>query len=487
MNKQSLSEKTIKGGIWVFSLRVIDRIFQLIRTIILARILSPTDFGLFAIALLVLSILESISQSGFEEALIQKKGNIRQYLNTTWTINVIIGVVIAIIVFFSSDSIASFFNTQVAGNIIRVISLAILLQSFTNVSVLYFKKQLRFYKYFQYNFLGTIADVAVAISLAYILKSAWALIFGLIAGNLVRFIMSFVIESYRPKFQIDISKAKELFKFSKWILGSSILVFLIGHGDDIFVGKLLGVTMLGFYQMAYNISNLPATEITQSIVNVAFPAYSKIQDDILRLKKAYLKTLKFIAFLTIPLTCGIIALAPEFVSYILGDKWAPIIPAIQVLAIFGLIRALGGLNGSFLQAVGRPDILTKLQIIKLLIIILTIHPLALWKGIVGVSISVLISSLSITPICFYIIMSKSLKERSIILLKQTFIYIMSGILMMGTLLVINLNELGIFEFIIKIVIGVFLYCVLIFVFDRIFKERSLAIFKEILRLVKKRN
>ncbi len=388
---ESLSEKAVKGGFWVFFLRITDRLFQLIRIIILARLLSPNDFGVFGIALLVLSTLETFTQTGFQQAIIQKKGETKHFLNTAWTLRLVRGFLIAIIVFFLAKPAAVFFEAPAAENILRIIGISIILQSLNNIAVLYFQKELQFHKFFKYQFLGTIADVTVAITFAFLLKSVWALVFGLVAGNLVRCIMSYVIESYRPRFRFDRAQARELFGFGRWILGSSILVFLTTQGDDIFVGKLLGATMLGFYQMAYRISNLPATEISHVISQVSFPAYSKLQSNLPKLREAYLKILQLTTFISFPIAGLIFILAPEFTQIFLGDKWMPMVPAIQVLALAGLTRSLAATTGPIFQAIGKPKIETKWQVIRLSVLVILIYPFTIRYGILGSSIVVFLS------------------------------------------------------------------------------------------------
>ena len=204
---ESLSEKMIKGSFWVFTLRIADRLFQLIKTIILARLLSPNDFGMFAIALLVLSIFGTFTQTGSQQALIQKKEEIKSYLNTAWTIGLIRGFLITVAVFFLAKPAALFFATPVAELILRIIGISIVLQSLNNIAVLYFHKELEFQKFFKYQFLGTITDVAVSITAVFFLKSVWALVLGMLAGDLVRCIMSYIIKSYRPRLQFNKTQA----------------------------------------------------------------------------------------------------------------------------------------------------------------------------------------------------------------------------------------------------------------------------------------
>ena len=376
------------GGFWVFSLRIVQQLFDLTRLVILARILAPDDFGLMGIALLTMATLETFSQTGFQAALIQKKEDIRSYLDAAWTVLIFRGIMVFAILYFAAPLAASFFDTPQAKSIIQVIGLSVLFQAFTNIGVIYFQKELEFNKEFIYQLAGTLADFIVAISTVLILKNVWALVLGKLAGSAVRCFVSYLIDPYKPRLSSDVAKAKELFGFGKWILGSSILIFLLTQGDDIFVGKLLGATALGFYQMAYKISNLPATEITHMISRVTFPAYAKLQDDIPKLREAYLKVLQITAFLSFPIAWMIFVLAPDFTRIFLGEKWMPMVPAMQALCVFGVTRSIGATMGPILYSMGRPKIQTKLSSIQLLAMAVIIYPLTIQWGILGSSLAV---------------------------------------------------------------------------------------------------
>ena len=216
--EESLSRRVVKGGVWVFALRITQQIFYLIRLIILARILAPHDFGLLGIAMLTMMTLETFSQTGFQAALIQKKENIDAYLNSAWTVGIIRGFILFIILYFIAPYISIFFKTPQAEPIIRVIGFSFLIQAFTNIGVIYFQKELEFNKQFVYKLTGTLADFVVAVSAALLLRSVWALVFGLLAGNATRLVVSYFIHPYRPHINFDMGKAKELFGFGKWVL-----------------------------------------------------------------------------------------------------------------------------------------------------------------------------------------------------------------------------------------------------------------------------
>jgi O-antigen/teichoic acid export membrane protein len=396
---EGLYQRTVRSGIWAFALRIIEQGFGIFRLIILARVLAPNDFGLMGVALLAFSALDTFSATGFMEALVQKKENIEDYLSAAWTALLLRSVGLFIILFFAARYVAIFFKAPETEIILQVLSICPLLSGLNNIGIVYFQKELEFSKQFLYQLSGTLADFIVAVSAALILKSVWAIVFGLLAANIVRLIVSYTIHPYRPHFSSDFGKAKELFCFGKWILGSSILVFLVFQGDDIFVGKLLGVTILGFYQMAYRFSNAPATEITHVISQVTFPAYSKLQKNLPSLRQAYLKTLQITTFISIPLAGGIFMLAPEFTRIFLTEKWMPIVPILQILVFAGLLNSIGAISGSIIQGIGKPQINTKWQLIRFFVLAILIYPLSIQWGILGTSVSVVLS-LMVSTIAF---------------------------------------------------------------------------------------
>ena len=468
---ETLSQKVLKGGFWVFFLRIVNRGFGLIRLIILARILSPSDFGLMGIALLTMSTLETFSQTGFQAALIQKKEDIESYLNSAWTVLIFRGFVLFFILYFIAPYAAVFFNAPEAKSIIRVIGFAILFSAFTNIGVTYFQKELEFNKEFIYKFSGTLADFIVAVTAVLILKNVWALVFGLLAGNVTRCIVSYLIHPYRPHLSLDLGKAKELFGFGKWIMGSSIMIFLITQGDDIFVGKLLGTTALGFYQLAYRISNMPATEITQVVSQVTFPAYSKLQDNIPKLREAYLKVLQLTAFLSFPIAGLIFVLAPNFTKIFLGEKWMPMVPAMMILVWWGVIRSMAGVNSSILQAVKKPDIITKLSTIKLLILAILIYPLSIKWGITGTSLAVLLSAIFITPNTFYITISKVLRSKISVFFKATSVPFAGTIFIVSLIAFFIPDNLSLVGFILVVIVGITCYFLVTYILDKILKQK----------------
>lgn len=400
-NKKSLTHKVIHGAFWVLSLKVLSKIFSLVRTIVLARLLFPEDFGLMGIIMLSIDFLYRFSQTGFGSALIQKKCKIDDYLDTVWFVTIIRGLLMFLILFFGSSLIANFFENNKIEIYLNVAAFSPLILSFASPKLIYLEKELKFEKKFIYEFSATVVDMTFAIIFAFVFKNVWALLIGLIAGDLTRSILSYFLFPYIPKLKFDIKKAKELFDFGKWIFINGILMFILARGADVLVGKLIGLAALGFYQMATRISTLVSSEIYFIFYQVTFPAYAKIQDNIERLRNAYLRVLQLTSIIVMPITAIIFALAPDLTILCLGEKWIPMISSLKILSFMALFSSLGSTFGSLYMSLGRADIPTKFQMINLAILSIVLYPLTAKWNIEGASIAVLIPSVAFIPINIY--------------------------------------------------------------------------------------
>ena len=398
----SLAEKTARGVFWMFALRIADRGVSLVRTIVLARLLAPDDFGVMGVALLMLSGLEVVTMTGFDAALIQKKGRIESYLDAAWAAQFIRGLLLAIVLFLAAPLVAIFFEEPRVTLVLQVLALSELIKGCQSIGIVYFHKDLEFHKEFAYRFTNTIVKLAVSIPAALILRDALALVIGVVIGDVVSCLMSYALHPYRPRLRFEWDKMKELFGFGKWILGSSLLTFLCNQGDDVFLGKMLGPATLGLYQMAYLISNLPATEITHVAARVSFPAYAKLQDSLDKLREMHLAVLRLVALVSVPLATGILLFARDVTALLLGPKWEPMVPAMQLLVFWGLMRSVGAPIGSLLQASGRLRVHTRLQLTKFLLLAICIYPMTKAWGMTGTALAVVVHTLPIEVYVHYL-------------------------------------------------------------------------------------
>ena len=400
----NVTERAVTSGIWSGASNVLTRLIQLTKVVVLARLLPPEEFGLLGIAFLTLAVFESFSEFGINRALIQREEErVDEYLNTAWILQAGRGMLLAGLAFLAAPLAASLFGEPRVTPVIRVIALGKLILGFRNPAIMYFTKNLDFHKRFVQRMSGTVVNFVVAITLGFALHNVWALVLGSIAGNLMSFGASFALHGFRPSFEFDFDRARELLDYGKWILGLNAALFLANQGDDAFVGWFLGATPLAFYQMAYRFSNAPATEITQVVNNVVFPSYSKVQTDVEKLRKGFYRTIRLSTFVSFPAAIGIVAIAPTFVRTFLGQQWLPTIPVMQLLAIWGLIRSLKVSVGPLFHAVGRPDLDTKILAGRVLLIALAIYPAADRFGLLGVAGVIIGSALFYsTPLALYL-------------------------------------------------------------------------------------
>ena len=476
--EHNLSQKVSRGVAWKFTLNIFSKGSGLIKTFILARLLAPDHFGLMGIAMLALSTLERFSQTGFRAALIQKKEHIEDYLNTAWVATAARNLILFLILFFCAPMVGMFFRNPEATTVIRIIAVSLVFRGFASIGTVYFEKELEFHKQFIYELSGIIASVSVGIFLAFVLRSVWALVCAMLAGSATQLVMSYIIHPYRPSLSFDLRKAKELFTFGKYLLGSSIITFLLIQADDVFVGKMLGATFLGYYQMAYKISSMPTTEVAHVVSEVVFPAYSKLQGDIARLRESYLKTLQLIAFISIPLSGGIVILAPEFTIMILGGKWMPMVPALRILAFWGAIRAIENITSSVFYAVGKPGISTKIFLAQLVLLFIFIYPLTKYWGILGASISVVVASLVPVAIGLYAV-TNIIKCRLLNCLKMIFYPMVNTVVFCTFVLLIkNFTQIHLFSLLTVILVSILYYLTLSYLIDRMLSQGLIVNIKE---------
>ena len=395
---KSLFNRVVKSAGWVFFGKIIGRLLEFVKAIILARLLVPEDFGLFGLVMLAIIMLDTFSQTGFKAALVQHEGNTHEYLDTAWTVQVIRGILIALLLFLISPAAGWFFKEPRIVQPLRVMCLAPVIQGFINIAIIYFEKELEFQKQFSYEMISSVVSLVIGILLAYELRSVWALIWSNLAGVSMRLIMSYVLLSYRPRFRLVRSQMRELFRFGKWVSGYFIVLSSWQQLDKFLIGKLLGPVALGLYQIAQRISDLPVSNIAAASVNFTFPAYSKIQQEKERLGRAFLDVLEALMSFVLPLTTFIFFASHDIVIGLLGEQWKNTIIPLQILSVAAFLTAFDVMSTALFMSVGKPNIEFWKNLLKLAIMVITIYPLTITWGLSGACTSVVLSSAAILPV-----------------------------------------------------------------------------------------
>ena len=394
----ALRTRVVRSAGWVFAGRAVLQGLLIVKLVIMARLLGPEDFGLFGFALLALGALNTFTRTGFNSALIQRKDNAESYLDTAWTVHVIRALVLGAAMVGTAPLVATFFGDDRIVPLLRVLSGSVVLNGLVNVGVIYFHKELDFRRQFVLDSARGGTSFVVGVALAFALRSVWALIYAHVAASAVRCLASYVMHGYRPRPRLDRAQAAELFRFGRWVLGSSVVAFLTMHGDDVFLGKRLGPTALGAYQVAYQLSNAPAREIAGLCSTVMMPTYAKVQHQPARLRGAFLEVFELVASAALPLAAFILFAAPELVVGLLGAKWQAAVAPVQVLAIAGFLRALTGTGSPAFVGTGRPHMQFWMNMARLCVIVPTIYPLTKAFGVTGTALSVALGMAAAVPL-----------------------------------------------------------------------------------------
>jgi O-antigen/teichoic acid export membrane protein len=453
-------QQSIASGTWMGMTNVLARGLQLLMVVILGRLLGPATFGIMGIALLIIGGMNRFLKLGIDSALIyNREENVDTYLNTVWVMKIARGVVIALIVVAITPLTASVLNEPTVETILPVMALSPLLTGLCNPGIVYFRKHLDYSRRFLYEISASVLQFGFAVGYALVNPTIWALVIGFLTSSAVKLVMSYVLHGYRPWPEFDLARAKEMMDYGKWMLGSSIMNYIHDSGDDAFVVFFLGPTFLGFYQMAFQISNAPVTEISHVITDVAFPTYSKLQDDIEQLRTAFFHVVQLVTFLATPVSIGIATVAPTFVRAFLGTDWLPMILPMQILALYAVWRAFASTFGAVWKAVGRPDYLTKLQTFSTLLIAVFIYPASEAWGLTGVALTVFGTYMCIMiPIDCYVTVREL--DTSILRLFREIAYPIAASTVMAAAVLLTRRALDvqpIVEFFALVVVGVLAY------------------------------
>jgi lipopolysaccharide exporter len=393
----------LSGVGWMGSFRFITRLFAFVRIAILARLLSPEQFGIFGIASLSLVFVETITLTGVWIYIIQEKKKLEDFVNAAWFLSIVRGLSIALLLVVSSKFISGFFNSPESYGLLLLIASVALIRGFINPARIKYIKDLKFKKEFLFSFCIFTIDAAVTIITAYVLRSPVSLVYGLIAGAIMEVALSFKLIKPTPKFVYEPEKIKVFLSRGKWVTGSAIFKYFFEQGDDAVVGKLLGTSSLGIYQQAYKISTLPITEVARIFNQVTFPLFSIISEDKKRLKKAFLKTLLTTLLIVVPIGSVLHIYSYEIVLIVLGVNWVEVAPVLKVLAIFGVIHSITLSTYPLFNSLKKQNYVTLITFSEVFIMAITIIPLVFVYGTRGAGLSVLISSIISLPITFFMI------------------------------------------------------------------------------------
>lgn len=387
----SLKSQTITGVFWSFIEKFGSQLILLASQIILARLLEPKDFGLIGMLALFIAVSQAFIDSGFDNALIQKKNVNQADYSTVFYFNISIGFLLYLILFVAAPYIADFFREPLLVDLTRVVCVILAVNSFGLIQFVKFKIEMNFKAIAQVVVIANLLSAFVGIMMALMGYGVWALAGQIIGIYFFRTILFWVKSSWRPSLIFSIQSFKQLFSFGSKLLLSGIISQTFENIYLMVIGRMFSATALGFYTQAKKLQEVPVTTLAQVVGNVTFPAFSKIQDENEKLREGFRKLIKLLVFINFPLMLGLAIVAEPLLVLILGEKWLPSVPYFQLLCIAGMIYTLHASNLNILKVKGRSDLFLYLEIIKKTIVVVAIV-IGLQWGIIGLVVGQICTS-----------------------------------------------------------------------------------------------
>lgn len=392
----SLSGRVARAAVWAVGMRIGERVLGVVSTLILARLLVPADYGLVAMATVVVAFMETLTQSGVDTVIISKAKVERADYDTAWTINVLLGTSLFVVIAALAYPAAAYFRAPELTPVLGLLSVMPLLYGFENIGMLAFRRNLQFDRDVAFILSKKLIGLVITVPLAFYWRNHWALVTGLLSMRSGGVILSYLMSSYRPRFSFE--RFREYFHFSKWLVVYNVLVFLRLRSTDFLTGRLHGQSALGVFTMANELASIPTTELVMPVNRALCPGYVKLAENLVRLGSGFVRAVGLVSLLAIPASVGLVVIADDAVSLLLGVSWLSTIPVIQILSIAGISTALQIHCWSVFMATQRFKYLVHLNLFHLAVLLPAMFAFVPSRGAVGAALAHLVACAASLPV-----------------------------------------------------------------------------------------
>ena len=353
---RTLTHKTASGMAWMSLVQVVRQVLQLVSVSILARHIAPGAYGLVAMAALVTNFMETLRDVGTGYALVREREVNRDLSSTIFWLNCMFGGAATLLVIAVSWPAAYFFHERLIAPILQVLAAAFFLGALSVVPTALLKRAMQFRKVAAAQTVGAVCGTATAIVLAIDGKGVWSLVAGTVTTAVVTTILVWLFAPVRIGFVFRRDKIETLLHFGLNLTGFHVLNYVSRNADNLLVGKFLGSTPLGFYQMAYTLMTYPINNFAAVVTDVVYPALATLRDEQERFRAAYTRACRLIAFITFPLMVGLAMTAGPFVQVVLGPRWMPVAALLVVFGPLGALQSVYTTTGLIYNTTGRTDV-----------------------------------------------------------------------------------------------------------------------------------
>lgn len=353
-----LKQQALSGVKWTGTSMAAVTALQFITLAILARLLSPADFGLMGMIMVVIGFAQAFADMGISNAIIHRQDATCDQLSSLYWVNIFAGVIVFCVVCASTPLVVSFYHEPRLSNLLYLAALIFLITPLGQQFQILLQKELQFNRLAKIEIATSAVNSTVAIGAALAGYGVYSLIFGQLAATSAKVALLCGVgwRHWRPRLHFSKQDLKGYLRFGVYQMGERTINYLNSNLDYLLIGSMLGANELGYYTLAYNLIIRPSAIINPVITKVAFPVFSLIQNETDKLRRGYLKVLQLLATVNFPIMFGFAAVAPIMVPVIFGEQWLPSILLIQILTIVGLLRSTGNPVGSLLLAKGRADL-----------------------------------------------------------------------------------------------------------------------------------
>jgi len=387
---------------WSSISQIARQALQILTTIILAKTLSPSDFGLMSMAMVVIGFLNIFRDLGTSSAIIQRHDLSEKLLSSIFWVNVVFGTVVTLVVYLFAPMVASFYNEMRLTFVLKLLSASFLISSIGITQQALLERKLEFTKLAKVEIAATLFGAVVGITLAFSGAGVWSLVFQALSTALVSTILLFLFfSSWHPALLFDFTEIRKVARFSLNLSGFNITNYVVRNADYLLIGKFLGAQELGYYSLAYRIMLYPLQNVTAVISRVMFPVYSRIREDNNKFRSAYLDVAGIIALITFPMMLGMMGVSDYFVVVFFGEKWRVVSLLLIIFSPVGLLQSIEATTGAIYLVQNRTDWMFRWGIGTGLFTVVCFVVGLRW-GIVGVALSYLVATLIGTYPCFRI-------------------------------------------------------------------------------------
>jgi len=427
----TLVQKALKGVFWTYFIYIVQRLLNLVVTMVLARILVPEQFGLVAYALLILSFIDAIRGFGVNDALVYTKTNIEESAESAFIINIVIGLVQFAFTYLLAPLAVHLIDDPQIVQVLRVIALNFIFDSLGKTHNAMLQKDLLFKQSSIPEIVANAVKGATSIILAFTGFGVWSIVYGQLVGTLARSAAKWIALGWIPKFRFYKAAARALWQYGMHVLAFMVLSIALEQADQMFIGTVLGAVQLGYYTIGVKIPELVIANFSLFISNSFFPYLTKFQDDLEKVVEGFMMTTKYTGLVTIPAGIGMAAVGRELILVFYGDKWEPAVVLLQVLALLGTMGTLQWSVGDVLKAIGKPEIPTRILVFEaiftfpMIYIFVNINPTAMMASLAN------LIAMTFSAVIRMLVISAMLEIRFGSILKLFYSPFIGSMLMLG--------------------------------------------------------